>query len=80
MPMIPLGKHAASMALLKISCAQVKNYFYLGNYQMAITEATQGDFGESCKTELNCLVYRAYIGMNNFQVHFEQLFRADQGS
>lgn len=47
---------------------QVKNYFYLGNYQMAINEASQGGLSGDCKTELDCLVNRSYIGMGNFQV------------
>ena len=47
---------------------QVKNFFYLGNYQMAINEASQGGFGEDRKIELDCLVNRSYIGMGNFQV------------
>ena len=47
---------------------QVKNYFYLGNYQSAITEATQSTFDESSKTELDCLIYRSYIGMNSLQL------------
>ena len=43
---------------------QVKNYFYLGNYQKAVNEASQG-FSEGCKTELDCLIYRSYVGMGN---------------
>ena len=47
---------------------QVKNHFYLGAYQLAINEATQSSFSEECKTELDCLIYRSYIGMSNFGV------------
>ena len=46
----------------------MKNLFYMGNYQMAINEATQGDFSGASKTELDCLVNRSYIGMGNFAV------------
>ena len=46
---------------------QVKNYFYLGNYQKAVNEASQG-FSEGCKTELDCLIYRSYVGMGNHGV------------
>ena len=47
---------------------QVKNHFYLGAYQQAINEATQSSFSDSCRTELDCLVNRSYIGMGNFGV------------
>mgnify|MGYP002630139851 CR=1 FL=1 len=51
---------------------QVKNYFYLGAYQQAINEATQSSFSDSCRTELDCLVNRSYIGMGNFAVRRER--------
>ena len=47
---------------------QVKNHFYLGAYQLAVNEATQSAYSEECKTELDCLVYRSYIGMGNYGV------------
>ena len=47
---------------------QVKNHFYLGAYQLAINEATESAYSEESKTELDCLVYRSYIGMGNYGV------------
>lgn len=47
---------------------QVKNHFYLGKFQLAVNEATQTVCGDDQKMELDCLVYRSYIGMKNYQL------------
>jgi len=47
---------------------QVKNHFYLGNFQLAVNEASSTICGSDQKLELDCLVYRSYIGMKNYQL------------
>jgi len=56
---------------------QVKNFFYLGNYQMAINEASQGSFSPGSKTELDCLINRSYLGMGNFQLVVGEISDSD---
>jgi len=56
---------------------EVKNNFFLGNYQAAINEATGLSSGslssEEVQTEKEAFVYRSYIAQGNFHVVLEEI-------
>jgi|EP01047_Picozoa_sp_COSAG01_P065414 hypothetical protein len=69
--------HLTDAEMLAQELFQVKNFFYLGNYQMAINEASQGSFSPGSKTELDCLINRSYLGMGNFQLVVGEISDSD---
>lgn len=52
----------------------LRNYFYLGNYQAAINEANNASLGtEKERLEKDTFVYRSYLAQGNFQLVLDEI-------
>jgi coatomer protein complex subunit epsilon len=55
---------------------ELKNYFYLGNFQAAINEANSlhtDSLSENDKIERNVFIYRSYIAQGNYRLVLDEI-------
>lgn len=51
----------------------VRNALYLGNYTVSLSKAQQTNVGDDLKTQKDVLMYRAHIGLGNFDVAINEI-------